>query len=116
MGVVPEARGGKPAQTDVEALAQHPRASLLHCRLHTGRTHQIRVHCAAAGHPLFGDALYGGPALSGLNRQALHAARLTLAHPGSGAACQWTAEPPTDLLEAAKALDLPGPRMPPQGV
>ncbi|MBP8144237.1 MAG: RluA family pseudouridine synthase [Inhella sp.] len=116
MGVVPEARGGKPAQTDVEALAQHPRASLLHCRLHTGRTHQIRVHCAAAGHPLFGDALYGGPALPGLNRQALHAARLTLAHPGSGAACQWTAEPPTDLLEAAKALDLPGPRMPPQGV
>jgi 23S rRNA pseudouridine1911/1915/1917 synthase len=65
MGVVPEARGGKPAQTDVEALAQHPRASLLHCRLHTGRTHQIRVHCAAAGHPLFGDALYGGPALAG---------------------------------------------------
>jgi 23S rRNA pseudouridine1911/1915/1917 synthase len=95
MAVVSEAQGGKAARTDVSPLAQTKQASLLHCRLHTGRTHQIRVHCAHAGHPLVGDATYGGP--PGLPRQALHAARLRLVHPASGAAMDWQAAPPADL-------------------
>ncbi len=55
MAVVGEARGGKPAQTDIDAMDQNAKASLLHCALRTGRTHQIRVHCAHSGHPLFGE-------------------------------------------------------------
>lgn len=101
MAVVPEGRGGKPARTDIEALAQHAQASLLLCRLHTGRTHQIRVHCAHAGHPLIGDGLYGGPAQ--LPRQALHAARLSLRHPHTGLDCSWQAEPPADLRALIEA-------------
>jgi 23S rRNA pseudouridine1911/1915/1917 synthase len=106
MAVVGEARGGKPAQTDIEALAETPKASLLHCRLRTGRTHQIRVHCAHAGHPLFGDAVYGGPALPALQRQALHAARLTLQHPVTGQTLQCMARAPEDFEQAAAALGL----------
>ncbi|WP_374662026.1 RluA family pseudouridine synthase [Inhella sp.] len=104
MAVVAEGRGGKPAQTDVEALVQSPRASLLHCSLRTGRTHQIRVHCAYAGHPLFGDTLYGGPTLAGLQRQALHAARLTLHHPADGRVLQWVSPPHEDFHQAATVL------------
>ncbi|MBN8503830.1 MAG: RluA family pseudouridine synthase [Burkholderiales bacterium] len=106
MAVVGEARGGKPAQTDIEALAQTARACLLHCSLRTGRTHQIRVHCAHAGHPLYGDTLYGGPPLSGLQRQALHAARLTLRHPQDGRTVQWVSPPHEDFHQAAAALGL----------
>lgn len=107
MAVVGESRGGKVAQTDIRALAQAPTACLLHCALRTGRTHQIRVHCAHAGHPLYGDVLYGGPAMDGLHRQALHAARLTLAHPSGGQVCQWVSQPPEDFHLAALALGLP---------
>jgi 23S rRNA pseudouridine1911/1915/1917 synthase len=107
MAVVPESRGGKAARTDVTPLAANATASLLHCRLHTGRTHQIRVHCAQAGHALLGDTLYGGKQLPGLARQALHAARLSLLHPRSGDTLQWQADAPPDFHQAAAVFGLP---------
>lgn len=106
-------------------LAGDALASLVECRLETGRTHQIRVHMAHIGHPLLGDPLYGrGPGLSGLKpgdeaadaalkaiagfrRQALHAAVLGFKHPTSGETLRFEADPPKDfarLLEVLKPL------------
>ncbi len=99
---------GKPAQTDVERLAWwsgadgdgRQGASALRCRLHTGRTHQIRVHLASRGHPLVADVLYGGRPLLGLARQALHAAELAFAHPADGRPMAFAAPLPADLAQA----------------
>jgi 23S rRNA pseudouridine1911/1915/1917 synthase len=92
--------GGKPARTDVECLAARDGLSALRCRLHTGRTHQIRVHLASCGHALVADVLYGGRPALGLERQALHAARLAFAHPDDGRALDFTAPLPADLAAA----------------
>ena len=91
---------GKPAQTDVEVLVSGAGLSALRCTLHTGRTHQIRVHLAARGHALIADAVYGGKPALGMVRQALHAARLAFAHPISGAALRFDSEPPADFAAA----------------
>ncbi len=88
---------GKTAQTDLYFLGQAPQACLVHCVLHTGRTHQIRVHMASLGHPLLGDGVYGGPVVTGLARQALHAFRLAFAHPISGAPLAFESPLPPDL-------------------
>ncbi len=96
--------GGKPSRTDVYALDQaevEGRAiTAVHCVLHSGRTHQIRVHLATHGHPLLADELYGGAPALGLTRQALHAARLSFAHPISGQALVFDAPMPQDLQQA----------------
>ena len=80
-------REGKEARTLYETREWfvHPDVALLDCRLETGRTHQIRVHLAAIGHPVVGDGTYGGnrPGIR-LDRPFLHAARLTLDHPRTG--------------------------------
>jgi 23S rRNA pseudouridine1911/1915/1917 synthase len=101
MAVTP---GGKPARTDFERLAVRDGMAALRCRLHTGRTHQIRVHLASRGHPLLADVLYGGREALGLRRQALHAQRLAFAHPVTGAALGFEAPLPADLQSAWDAL------------
>lgn len=94
------AHSGKPARTDVDVLSSGSDACLVRCTLHTGRTHQIRVHMASLKHPLVGDALYGGQAGAGLQRQALHAFRLAFRHPVTGADLVFRAELPPDMAEA----------------
>ena len=92
--------GGRPARTDVQRLVENGRCSGVRCTLHTGRTHQIRVHLASRGHPLLADTLYGGAPQWGLARQALHAVRLRLAHPADGRALSFESPMPADLSAA----------------
>jgi 23S rRNA pseudouridine1911/1915/1917 synthase len=96
----------RDARTHFEVLELLTRDTYLEARLETGRTHQIRAHFAAIGHPLVGDATYGGPPRYGLRRQFLHAHRLAFAHPRTGAPLDFRSSLPADLeaaLEAAKA-------------
>jgi 23S rRNA pseudouridine1911/1915/1917 synthase len=101
---------GRAARTHYHVLERFTRASLLECRLDTGRTHQIRVHMQSIGHPLVGDPVYragrGAPPgpLASFKRQALHAFRLGLVHPASGAAMQWEAPVPQDMQALLRAL------------
>jgi 23S rRNA pseudouridine1911/1915/1917 synthase len=81
--------------------------SLLRLRLETGRTHQIRVHLQAIGHPVCGDPEYGTPGLLGLERQFLHATRLSFEHPFTGAPVEVLSPLPADLQRAlARAEEL----------
>ena len=95
---------GKPARTDYETLERRPEGTLLRLQLHTGRTHQIRVHLAAQGCPLLGDTEYGGA--PGLARPALHSWRIRLCHPFTGQQCQWTAPLPDDFVNLGWSCDL----------
>jgi 23S rRNA pseudouridine1911/1915/1917 synthase len=92
----------REARTHFEVKETLRRDSLLEVRLETGRTHQIRVHMEAVGHPLIGDAVYGGPDRYGLERQFLHSWRLRFNHPLTGEAMEFEADPPAEL---ARALD-----------
>jgi 23S rRNA pseudouridine1911/1915/1917 synthase len=94
---------GKPAQTTFERLADAHAGCLVRATLHTGRTHQIRVHMAHIGHPLVADPLYGGAPDAGLQRQALHAVRLAFEHPVTRAPLQFDAPLPADLDAAFAA-------------
>jgi len=100
---------GKTAQTEFDVIQRNEEACLLRCTLHTGRTHQIRVHAAHLGHPLVGDTLYGGN--TRLPRQALHAQRLAFKHPVTGQDLVFTAPPPADLtaLIASQGLSYTSP-------
>lgn len=91
---------GKEARTEYEVLARGEDCTLLKLRLHTGRTHQIRAHCAAIGHPLLGDTLYGG---GEAERVMLHSWRVVLLHPLSGKRIAVEAALPEDLRSAALA-------------
>ena len=91
---------GKAARTDVERIAASKGLAALRCTLHSGRTHQIRVHLSANGLPLVGDRLYGGAPALGMERQALHAALLAFAHPRSGEPLAFESAPPRDFAHA----------------
>ena len=87
---------GKPARTHYQTEWTNRRHSLLHLRLETGRTHQIRVHLAHLGHPLLGDDLYGG-STDLIPRHTLHSAQLTLTHPRTGERLSVTSPLPNDM-------------------
>lgn len=97
---------GKVAQTDFECLESSATGCLLKCTLHTGRTHQIRVHLASIGHALVADAVYGGALVAGMQRQGLHATRLAFVHPITGQSLVFHAPLPDDLAGALKSWGL----------
>jgi 23S rRNA pseudouridine1911/1915/1917 synthase len=119
---------GRPAITHWQVLERYrgkagkPVASLVACRLETGRTHQIRVHLAHIGHPLLGDPVYGPgyktkesqlppparEALTALGRQALHAYLLAVAHPATGESLRFRSELPSDLARLHHNLSASG--------
>ena len=92
---------GKPALTRYRVLAETDAASLVELRPATGRTHQLRVHLAAVGHPILGDDLYGEKSPL-IDRQALHAFRLDLVHPVTQETLSVNAPPPEDFLRVAE--------------
>lgn len=113
MAVVP---GGRASRTDYEVTERLRFSSVVRCVLHTGRTHQIRVHLASIGHPVVGDPLYSGPQWRGIpdkriqktvrefSRQALHAERLSFRHPLTGELVEFDAPIPADMEALIAAL------------
>ena len=101
--------GGRPARTQYRRLAVGEGASLVSCRLETGRTHQIRVHLQAHGHPVVGDRRYGGsdrwPAVE---RPMLHASVLAFDHPSSGETVRCDAPVPEDMSRLCRTLGIDG--------
>jgi 23S rRNA pseudouridine1911/1915/1917 synthase len=95
---------GEPAVTRFRVVERFPRATLLELELETGRTHQIRVHMAHAGHPVLGDRQYGRAGAALINRQALHASRLSFDHPSSGERLTFDAPLPEDITSAIERL------------
>lgn len=109
---------GKPALTHYRVRAKYRAHTLLQCQLATGRTHQIRVHMAWIRHPIVGDPVYGGrlqlprgsnedlrQVLREFPRQALHAQRLGLRHPGTGEDMSWESPLPLDMQQLIAALE-----------
>jgi 23S rRNA pseudouridine1911/1915/1917 synthase len=97
--------GAREARTHFELRRALATTSLLDVRLDTGRTHQIRVHMRAIGHPVCGDPEYGTPGLLGLERQFLHAARLAFQHPVTGEPIELSSPLPEDLQRALRAAE-----------
>ena len=109
---------GKPASTHYRVINRFRAHTHVQLKLETGRTHQIRVHMQYIRHPLVGDPVYGGrqrippqanaelvELLRGFRRQALHAFRLSLVHPGTGKQLSWKAPVPEDMVRLLAALD-----------
>ncbi len=99
-------QSGKPAATDLYRLDSTATSCLVHCKLHTGRTHQIRVHMAHMGMPLLSDTLYGGRPGVAIARQALHATRLVLDHPTTGQRLHLEIPLPEDFAAELQAQGL----------
>lgn len=107
----------RPSQTGYETVERFADSALLECKLITGRTHQIRVHLSAIGHPIAGDTMYGLPTPL-IDRQALHAARLTIRHPATDQPLTLETDPPADFRSLLSHLregelllgDQPSPR------
>ncbi|MGH9087656.1 MAG: RluA family pseudouridine synthase [Acidimicrobiales bacterium] len=106
------AEHGRPARTTYWVLGRYDlpvACTFLAVSLATGRTHQIRVHLSAIGHPVVGDDRYGGGAVPGLDRLFLHAAALSLDHPRTGERCTWSSPLPEELTTLVGG----GARLPP---
>ncbi len=101
MAVVPR---GRPAVTRYRVRERLAGATLLECRLETGRTHQIRVHLQHLGHPVLGDPVYGRTRVPEMKRQALHAARLEFLHPRTGEHLAFAAPLPDDFAALLERL------------
>ena len=101
--------GGREALTEFEVVKTYGDVSLMRCTLHTGRTHQIRVHLAAMGHPIVGDRVYGGvrkhPLSKQAGRQMLHAQILAFDHPRTNKRLEFTAPLPQDMGKLIRQLD-----------
>jgi len=109
-------QGGKPAVTHFEVVERFTKCALVKVKLETGRTHQIRVHMTHLGHALLGDSVYQhrrsaalvagmkDATISAFNRQALHAKKLGLIHPGDGTSCEFLSEPPADFAALTQQL------------
>ncbi len=95
----------REARTDFTLERAFERTSLLRLRLQTGRTHQIRVHLRAIGHPVSGDPEYGTPGMLGLERQFLHATRLAFDHPLTGERIEVRSPLPADLVRALAQVE-----------
>ena len=93
-------RGARAARTHFEVVEALPADTLVEARLETGRTHQIRAHFAAIGHPVAGDPRYGSAGRHGLDRQFLHSARLAFDHPFTGERLEFASDLPEDLVRA----------------
>lgn len=98
--------GAREARTTIRLLDSSAGFCWVGCKLHTGRTHQIRVHMASLGHALVADATYGGKPVLGLRRQALHAHRLALQHPVTGLPLLFESALPADLAQAVENAGL----------
>jgi 23S rRNA pseudouridine1911/1915/1917 synthase len=110
MAVVDLSRhSGKEAHTTFDCLDTQEEACLVQCTLHSGRTHQIRVHMAHIGHPLLGDSLYAGPMGLGITRQALHAYRLSFAHPITEQPVAFESALPEDMVRVLSQMGLKRP-------
>lgn len=97
-------KNGKPSETRFRVIKRYEESALLEAKPVTGRTHQIRVHAYALGHPLLGDKLYGAQETRDIPRPMLHAQTLSFIHPLTNERVKFTAPHPEDFEEALKAL------------
>ena len=99
-------KNGKPSETRFRVLKRYQSVALVEAQPMTGRTHQIRVHAYALGHPLLGDILYDGDETRFISRPALHAYSLTITHPTMNERVTFKAERPDDFETALELLNI----------
>ena len=97
-------KNGKPSETRFRMIKRYPASALIEAKPMTGRTHQIRVHAYALGHPLLGDTLYGAQTTSGIPRAMLHAQALSFIHPATDETVKFSAPHPADFEEIIKSF------------
>ncbi len=97
-------KNGKPSETRFRVIKRYEEAALIEAKPMTGRTHQIRVHAYALGHPLVGDALYGAQETYRIARPMLHAQSLSFVHPATKERVKFTTPHPADFEEAIKQI------------
>src|SRR6202011_1415540 len=100
-------RRGREAKTEYRVLSSSDEVSLVECKLHSGRTHQVRVHLHHLGHPVLGDKIYGRKSAAKFPRQMLHAWKLGFQHPRTGDRKNFEAPLPNDFCRAASSLEPP---------